>query len=270
VSHITEACRADAALSKWAAAMNQPADAAMFLARSHYYQNHFDPLTGFLRPKDADGSWVSPFLPAYPFDDHYVEGDAWQYTFCAEHDAPGLIALYGSAEAFATKLNEDFQKAADGPPGIVLPGGYYWAGNEPDIFYAYLFDLAGRPDLTQKWSRWIAATKFGDGPDGLPGNDDGGTMSAWLLFTALGFYPLNGSDIYLVGSPWFDEATLHLPGGDLVVAAHNNSVANMYVQSVTLNGAPLAQPQFTHGEIVNGGTLEFEMGPEPAAGAFGR
>jgi putative alpha-1,2-mannosidase len=129
--------------------------------------------------------------------------------------------------------------------------------------------MAGRPDLTQKWSRWAAATKFGDGPDGLPGNDDGGTMSAWLLFTMLGFYPLNGTDVYIVGSPWFDEATLHLPGGDLVVTAHNLSAQNLYVQSVKLNGETLDGPQFGHDQIVNGGTLEFEMGPAPSGNAFG-
>jgi predicted alpha-1,2-mannosidase len=269
VSHITEACRADAALSKWAEAMGLTEDAAMFLEHSRYYRNHFDAGTGFLRPKKADGSWVFPFIPQYPFDEHFVEGDAWQYTFCAEHDIDGMIGLYGSADAFLDKANEAFQKAADGPPGIVLPGGYYWAGNEVDLFYPYLFAMAGRPDLTQKWSRWAAATKFGDGPDGLPGNDDGGTMSAWLLFTMLGFYPLNGTDVYIVGSPWFDEATLHLPGGDLVVTAHNLSAQNLYVQSVKLNGETLDGPQFGHDQIVNGGTLEFEMGPAPSGNAFG-
>ncbi len=268
VSHITEACREDAALSKWAAAMNKPDDASMFAERSTYYRNHFDSATGFLRPKDTNGQWVDPLMPWFPFDSRYVEGDAWQYTFCAEHDADGLNALFGSPAAAAAKLAEDFEKSAEYAPGFALPSGYYWAGNEPDIFYAYYFDLAGRPDLAQKWSRWIITTKYGDGPEGLPGNDDGGTLSAWLLFAALGFYPLNGSDVYLLGSPIFDQATLHLPGGDLVIIAHNNNLINMYVQSATLNGTALTQPQFTHDQIVNGGTLELEMGPEPAPNAF--
>ncbi|NLH50034.1 MAG: glycoside hydrolase family 92 protein [Myxococcales bacterium] len=267
VSHITEACRADAALSKWADALGLPADAALFLERSRYYRNHFDPATGFLRPKNADGSWDTPFFPDNPFNEHYVEGDAWQYTFCAEHDLEGLSALFGSTAAMTAKLEEAFQLAADGPPGIVLPGSYYWAGNEPDIFYPYIFAQAERPDLTQKWTRWIVATKFGDGPDGLPGNDDGGTMSSWLLFTMLGFFPLNGTDIYLIGSPLFDEAVLHLPDGDLIVTATDNSPENLYVQAVRLNGELLADPWFTHDRIAAGGTLEFEMGPQPAAAA---
>jgi predicted alpha-1,2-mannosidase len=270
VSHITEACREDAALSHWAAAMGNTTDAAMFLARSTYYQNHFDASTGFLRAKDSDGSWVAPFLPAYPFDNNYVEGDAWQYTFCAEHDADGLTALFGSPAAAASKLEQDFQESVDNPPGLVLPSGYYWAGNEPDIFYAFFFDLMGRPDLTQKWTRWIVATKYGDGPAGLPGNDDGGTISAWLLWAAIGFYPVNGSDVYLLGSPLFDQVTMHLPGGDLIVIAHNNTPENKYVQSATLNGAPLTAPQFTHAQIVNGATIEMVMGPQPAAGSFAK
>jgi putative alpha-1,2-mannosidase len=93
-------------------------------------------------------------------------------------------------------------------------------------------------------------------------------MSSWLIFTLLGFFPLNGTDIYLLGSPHFDQATLHLPGGDLIITANNNSPDNIYVQSATLNGQPLDQPQFTHAQIVNGGLLEFEMGPEPALDAF--
>jgi len=264
VSLTTEATYADASLSKWAAAMGLTDDAEMFLEHSHNWQNHFDPETHFLRPKLCDGSWFEPFIPWYVFDEHYTEGDAWHWSFYVPHDVPGLIAMYDNEAAFIEKLTTFFQKAVDGYQGILLPNVYYWHGNEPDIFSAYMFNYTSRPDLAQKYVRWVMETKYHDGPAGIPGNDDGGTMSSWYIFSALGFFPLAGSDEYLIGSPIFDSATLHLPGGNLVITVENNSAENMYVQSATLNEEPLAAPFFTHDQIVNGGMLHFVMGPEPA------
>ena len=264
VSYTLEYCYDDAALSWWAAAMNKPDDAAMFLERSHNYRNYWDAETGFLRPRNADGSWVSPFFPAYVFDDHYVEGDAWNYTFYVPHDVAGLADLFGSPEAMVEKLNFAFEQDARFADFDWLPGAYLWLGNEPSLFHPYLFAFAGRSDLTQKWIRWALFHKFHDSPAGLPGNDDAGTMSAFYIFSALGFFPQAGSDLYVLGSPVFDGATLHLPNGDLVITVANNGPDNVYVQSATLNGEPLTTPFFTHDKIANGGTLEFIMGPTPA------
>jgi predicted alpha-1,2-mannosidase len=254
----------DSALSKWAGAMGLSDDAAMFEARSHNYQNYFDAETGLLRPRLADGSFLTPFHPEWVFDEHYVEGDAWHWSFYAPHDPAGLIGLYGSEEAFVEKLNYSFEKAASGNNFAALPSIFYWHGNEPDIFNAFLFASAGRADLTQKWARWILASKYGDGPDGLPGNDDCGTMSAWYIFASLGFFPVAGSDRYVVASPLWEGATLHLPGGDLTISVVNAGAQNIYVQDVKLNGESLAEPFFTHDRIAQGGTIEFVMGATPA------
>jgi predicted alpha-1,2-mannosidase len=266
VSHTLEYCYDDAALSWWATAMNKPADAAMFLERSHNYRNYWDAETGFLRPRNSDGSWVTPFQPLYsfPFDEHYVEGDAWHYTFYVPHDVAGLAALFGSAEALVEKLNFAFERNEPLADFNWLPGPYLWLGNEPSLFHPYLFAFAGRPDLTQKWIRWVLLHKFRDGPDGLPGNDDCGTMSAFYIFSALGFFPQAGSDRYVLGSPVFDRVTLHLPNGELVITAANNGPDHVYVQAATLNGEPLTTPFFAHDRIANGGTLEFVLGPIPA------
>jgi predicted alpha-1,2-mannosidase len=198
------------------------------------------------------------------FDENYVEGNAWHWSFYAPHDALGLIDLYGSPEAFVAKLSHAFEAAMQGPDNGVLPDVFYWHGNEPDLFNAYLFNYADRPDLTQKYVRWILDAKYADTPGGLDGNDDCGTLSAWYVFSALGFFPLAGSDVYLIGSPLFDGATLHLPGGDLVVTVQNNSAENIYVQSVLFNGELVTEPFFAHAQLAGGGTLEFFMGPEPA------
>jgi putative alpha-1,2-mannosidase len=142
---------------------------------------------------------------------------------------------------------------------------YYWAGNEPDLAAAYDFALLGRPDLTQKWVAWLRASWYTPGAEGLPGNDDGGTMSAWLLFSSLGFYPLVGSDRYVIGAPLFPQASIAVGGGTFLVEAPGVSDTNLYVQSVALNGAPLTVPEIKHSDLVAGGKLSFVMGPAPSA-----
>jgi predicted alpha-1,2-mannosidase len=263
LSYTTEYSYDDSALSAWAAAMNKPDDAAMFLARSHNYRNYWDATTGFLRPRLSDGSWVSPFYPAFPFDEYYTEGDAWHYTFFAPHDVAGLAQLFGSPTALTDKLNYAFEMNVAYAEFDWAPGAYLWLGNEPSLFHPYIFAAAGRPDLTQKWIRWAMFHKYRDFPGGLPGNDDAGTMSAFYIFSALGFFPRAGSVQYVLGSPVFDGAVMHLPNGDLKITVVNNGPYNVYVQSATLNGQALTTPFFTHDQIANGGTLEFVMGPMP-------
>ncbi len=254
----------DAALSKWAAAMGLDEDAAMFAAHSQNYRNHFDADTGYMRPRNSDGSWFEPLKPYNVFSEQYVEGNSWHWTFYVPHDAEGLIDLFGGDEDFVEVLDYAFQQAVHGPDNAWLPDVFYWFGNEMSMFHAYLFAYAGRPDLTQKYVRWILESKFDDTPGGLDGNDDAGTLSSWYIMSSLGFFALAGTDQYVIGSPLFDGATLHLPGGDLVITVENNGPENVYVASVKLNGTEMTEPFFTHDQIVNGGTLEFIMSPFPS------
>jgi len=240
-------------------------EAEVFFARSGNYANLWDPQTRFFRGKDSGGDWFQPFLPLWPFAEEYVEGNAWHWLWFVPHDVPGIIRLFGGTGPFLEKLAVFFQRASE-MGDTLLPDIYYWHGNEPDIHAAYLFNEAGRPDLTAKWARWIMRTKYRDSPDGIDGNDDGGTLSSWYVFSAMGFFPLNPCDgRYMIGSPLFDEIVLHLSNGDFVVRAENNSERNLYVQSADLNGRPLEESWFRHEEIIPGGTLLLRMGPEPSA-----
>jgi len=251
----------DWCLAGWAKALGKDEDARMFSARAKNYQNLWDPKTGCLRGKNADGSWKKPFA-SWIWTGSYAEGNARQWTLAPLHDALGLIELMGGKEAFVKRLNDFFEKSAKKKSNF-LPGSYYWHGNEPDIHAAYLFDYAGRPDLTQKWVRWAMATKYKNAPDGLDGNDDCGTLSAWYVFSALGFYPVAGSDVYLIGSPIFEKAVMHLQGGDLTVRAEPDPAKNIYIRLVTLNGKKLEKPWFKHEQIAKGGELVFEMSEKP-------
>jgi putative alpha-1,2-mannosidase len=141
---------------------------------------------------------------------------------------------------------------------------YYWAGNEGDMHVGYLFADWGRPDLTQKWVAWARENLYGPGAEGLPGNDDGGTMSAWYIWSALGFYPIAGSDRYVVGTPLFPHAEIAVQGGKFTIDADGAGAPRVYVQSATLNGKPLTQPELRHGDLKAGGKLEFKMGANPS------
>ncbi len=252
----------DFALSRWAALMNRDDDARLFAARSRNWRNLWDRETRFLRGRDADGSFHEPFYPKWVFGQPYVEGTAYQWSWYAPHDMPGLIDAHGSPDRFVRRLNAFFRQATR-EAQTMFPPVYYWHGNEPDIFAPYMFALAGRPDLTQKWVRWVMDTKYSDRPDGLDGNDDAGTLSAWYIFSAMGLMPLAGSDLYVIGSPLFTELTMELSRGTLRVVARNNSPRNVYVESVTLNGEPLRSPVLRHAQIAEGGILEFVMSARP-------
>jgi len=203
---------------------------------------------------DCPPTWVNVF------DERYIEGDAWHYRWFVPGDPQGLVELFGSPEYFAEQLDYFFSNSADDPLNV-LPDPYYWAGNEPDILAVYLFDFAGRPDLTQKYVRWLMDNKYTIESDGLPGNDDYGTMSAWYTFSAIGFYPLAGSPVYMIGSPIFPKVTIHRPLGDLIIIANNASPTNIYVQNATINGQPIDMktPLIYHSQIQKQSTLEFWM-----------
>jgi predicted alpha-1,2-mannosidase len=218
-----------------------------FLKRSLNYEHVFNAATGFMQAKNSDGSWAGE-------KDGWTEGDHWVYTWAVLHDIPGLMQLMGGADKYNALLDEHFS------------GGHNVHKNEPSHHYGYLYDYSGEPWKTQAKVREIAAAEYANLPAGLDGDDDCGQMSAWHLFTAMGFYPLNpASGEYLIGSPLFGKMTLRLTGGkSFSVIAVNNSATNVYIQSATLNGVPLDVPMIRYTDIVRGGTLEFVMGAAPS------
>jgi predicted alpha-1,2-mannosidase len=215
-----------------------------------------------MRPRSADGTFAGPFDPTAQ-SDGFVEGDAWQWSWLAPHDPDGLIALFGSPEAFIDKLSQFFEQSklfsSDTRTNLLLlPDAYYWHSNEPDLHTAYLFADAGRPDLAQRWARAALAAAYRTGPDGLPGNDDGGTISAWYVFTALGFYPVAGGTEYWAGSPLFPHALIHRDEGDIEIRAPGASADAASVWSLRVNDKKVGA-RFDHEDIRKGAILEFEM-----------
>jgi predicted alpha-1,2-mannosidase len=251
---------ADDAIARMAHELGHAADEARFHARSLNYQHTYDPAVGYFVGRRADGTFVT--VNPDHWDDSFAEGDARQYLWLAPHDPDGLATTLGGRDMALTRLRELFDRSA-GERHTALPPVYYWQGNEPDIHAPYLFGAWGSPDEAALWSRWALRAFYGTGPNGLPGNDDGGTMSAWLLFTELGFYPLAGSDVYLFGSPLFTHATLHLPGGDLVIDAPAAWDPWPFVTAITLDGATIPRDRITHGQLVGGATLHFDVAPLP-------
>jgi predicted alpha-1,2-mannosidase len=266
VSKTIEYAWADDAISKLAAALGHTDDAVRFAQRACYYRNVWNPETRFFQARYQDGSFQQQFDPLKltyldpkrKYTDAYVEGSAWQWRWAPFFDAPGLISLFGDTASFVGELTHFFEKAKP-KRGAIYFGSYYWHGNEPDIHAAYLFNYAGRPDLTQKWVRWILDHKYGAGHDGVDGDDDAGTLSAWYVLSALGFYPVAGSDVYQIGAPLFEKAEIQMGDKRLTIVANHYSPENKYVQSVQLNGQQLDRWWFKHDEIAEGGTLVFEM-----------
>jgi len=269
-----EYCFDDNAVATLAQQLNYTDDYNFFHQWSKNYVNVWDANEQFMCPRLYNGTFRCPpeaeqHLP-YPAETGYIEGDAWQWFMFVPHDPEGLIALFPTPDAFVKKLDACFNLSLPWPT-TVMPNPYYWAGNEPDILAAWLFDVAARPDLTQKWTRMMLKTQYNSKPDGLPGNDDYGTMSAWAVFTFLGFYPQAGSSRYLIGSPVFENAYINrksygLP--DIQITAHGASDVNIYVQNLTVNGVPRNTPFLDHINDFNSAasvaTLEFWMGPNPS------
>lgn len=280
VSRTEEYSFDDWCIARMAQALGNSAVETQFDRRARNYRNLFDPSVGFFRGKNAAGVWDFPsFDPKLETFDDYTEANAWQYTFAAMHDVPGLIQLYGGREAFIRKLDELFNSDSDVHHATVdISGliGQYAHGNEPCHHVAYLYALAGAQYKTAARVRQIELTQYDNSPEGLDGNDDCGQTSAWYVWSALGLYPVNpDSGIYVIGSPLVERAVVRLDpkychGTAFTVIAHNQSVHNnLYVQSAKLNGRPLDRPWITHQELTEGGTLELEMGvlPNPAWGA---
>ncbi|HLX68585.1 MAG TPA: GH92 family glycosyl hydrolase [Verrucomicrobiae bacterium] len=261
----------DYAMALFAKKLGNEDDYKMFLARAHNYTNMFDASIGFMRGRNEDGSWISPFDPREPYYNYMMkEATGWQNFWLVPHDVQGLVNLAGGRENFQKKLDTFFTTPYE-PKGIArdITGmiGLYCQGNQPDQQTAYYYDYVGQPWKTQELTRKILHLMYGSDKWGyaFPGMDDQGSTSSWYVFSAMGFYTVDpSSPDYIIGSPLFDEVTIHLANSkDFVIKAENNSDRNLYIQSATLNGHPLNRPWFNHNEIAEGATLVFRMGARP-------
>ncbi|HAH26218.1 MAG TPA: alpha-mannosidase [Prolixibacteraceae bacterium] len=272
----------EVAIDDWCVAavaqkLGKAEDAAYFSKRAESFKQYFDKETGFMRGKLSNGQWTSPFDPA--FSNHngsdYTEGNGWQYLWLVPQNVNGLIELLGGKDAFADKLDQLFKveegvkgkEASSDISGLI---GAYAHGNEPGHHTTFLFNYAGRAWRTQELNRQIQTEMYTNKPEGLCGNEDCGQMSAWYVFSAMGFYPVNPSDLtYQFGSPFVQEAKVEVGQGKyFTMKAPLASVANKYIQEVKLNGQKLDRSYITHQEIMEGGTLEFTMSAVPNKDLF--
>jgi predicted alpha-1,2-mannosidase len=266
----------DFCVAQFARALGKDEDYRLFTQHAQNYRNLFDSNTGFMRGRKSDGSWVTPFDPL-DWGGVYTEGNAWQWLWSVQHDIPGLIGLLGGKEAFLRKLDTFFTMSSDfkvGGYGQVIHEmteakmagtGQYAHINEPVHHVIYLYSYAGQSWQAQKWVRTIMDRFYLPGPEGWLGDEDTGQMSAWYIFNAMGFYPVNpGQPIYALGSPLFDRVVIHLENRRVfTVEAQRDNPSDVYVQAVWLNGKPLKRPWITHAEILEGSLLRFRLGPHP-------
>ncbi|MDO8952294.1 MAG: GH92 family glycosyl hydrolase, partial [Draconibacterium sp.] len=281
----------DWCIAQLAKELGEKSDYELFMKRAGNYVNLWDAETKFMRPKKADGKWLEalngreqeivtegnhsyyryfdPLLVGRRPNRHYTESNAWQYIWSVQHDVQGLINLFGNNEAFVKKLDTFFEMSPlISPPkyvGVVGTIGQYVHGNQPSHHVAYLYNYAGQPWKTQERVRQVCEELYRSGPGGLCGNEDMGSLSSWYVLSAMGIYAVTpGLPVYTIGSPLFGEAKLTLAENKtFVIKALNNSKENQYIQSAKLNGQSFNRTWIGHNEIVNGGELIFEMGPEP-------
>jgi predicted alpha-1,2-mannosidase len=277
-------------MAEWARTLNKKEDLEYFKKRAHNYENVFDKRVGFMAPKSADGEWVldeKEYSPVWSGGqggrEYYTEMNGWIYTFHVQQDVAGLINLIGGREKFIDKMNALFQAQIEdfNPPEpfrgsgkylfyALMPDqtgliGQYSQGNEPSFHIPYLYNYAGQPWMTQRRLRDIMKIWFNAGPLGYCGDEDYGEMSSWYVLSAMGFFPVcPGRPVYDIGSPIFDEVRLKMESGKtFTITAKNVSAVNKYIQSAMLNDKALNKPWFEHKDIVEGGTLVFEMGSRP-------
>lgn len=252
VSRTLEYAFDDYALSRFANALGKSDDCNALIKRSENWKNVFDKQTGFVRGRYADGRWIEPFDP-YSKAKFICEGTPFQYTWYVPHDVPGLVQAMGGKDAFLARLNEFFDK------------GHYWHGNEPDHQAAYIFTMVGRPEKTQEWVSRIIAEEYSTGPGGLSGNEDAGQMSAWLVFSMMGFYPVcPASGQYIITTPTFDEVKIFLPDGKFfLISSLNRENNNKYIRVITKDGGRFNNWFITHNEIVKGSRFTFQLDSRP-------
>lgn len=267
----------DWCIAQLAKALGKDDDYELFMKRAGFYRNVWNGEKGFMWPKDAEGNWIEPFDPKFGGGQggraYFDENNAYTYNWDVLHDFDGLFELMGGRDAAEVKLDELFREGLDrskyefwykfpDSTGLV---GQFVMGNEPSFSTPYLYNRTGSPWKTQKRLRTLLDAWFNDTIHGIPGDEDGGGMTAWVVFSMMGFYPVTpGVPVYDLGSPVFDKVTIGLPGGkSFKIRARNNSEQNKYIQAVKLNGESTDQVWFRHADIVNGGTLELRMGNTP-------
>lgn len=245
-----------------------------YLERATWYSNVFDPTVNSMRGRNFDGSWREPFDPFlsnhYRANDDFCEGTAWQWSFFVPHDGTGLMSLYGGRDAFVRKLDSLFVVSSDlhgeNPAGDITGLiGQYAHGNEPSHHTIYMYNYAGQPWKTQEKITRVVREFYNSGTSGICGDEDTGQMSAWYVFSSMGFYPVtHGTGLYFIGVPQQEHLSFRHAHGTLTVDAPGFSTENCYIQSATLNGVPFTKNYLTHAEILEGdAALCFVMGPEP-------
>ena len=259
----------DYCIARMAEKMGRKDVADEFDKRSQNYRNVYNPQTGFMQPRDDQGNFMEPFSPD-DYTPHICESNGWQYFWSVQHDVDGLMELAGGKERFAQKLDSMFtyHPGEDDELPIFSTGmiGQYAHGNEPSHHVIYLFNAVGQPWKTQHYAARVMHELYLNTPAGLCGNEDCGQMSAWYVFSAMGFYPVDPvSGRYEIGSPLYPEVRMRLPNGKtFTVRANGVSQENCYIRSMTFNGAPYDKTYITHEQILSGGVLEFEMSAECA------
>ncbi|WP_300698366.1 GH92 family glycosyl hydrolase [Bacteroides sp.] len=262
----------DWCISQLAEALGDTVNQRRYAEFGRSYRHYFDPEVRFMRGKDIDGKWRTPFNPrsSNHREDDYCEGTAWQWTWFVPQDVDGLVQLMGGREGFIGKLDSLFtaDSALEGDltsadiSGLI---GQYAHGNEPSHHILHLYNKVGQPWKTQALVDSVLHSQYFNNPNGLSGNEDCGQMSAWYVLNAMGFYQLcPGKPEYSIGRPLFNAATIHLSQGkEFRIVAKNNSAVNKYIESATLNGKPLFKPYFTHQQLMEGGTLQVVMTDKP-------
>ena len=272
VSKTLEYAYNDWCIAQIAAKAEKSETAAEYMKRSEYYKNVFDTRSGFMRPKMSDGLFRKNFDPMDTHGQGFIEGNAWNYGLYVPQDLENMVELMGGKKQFRYHLDSLFameiaDKYIDQHEDITRDGiiGNYVHGNEPGHHIPYLYNWTDKPYKTQERVRTILKAMYGPSEDGLCGNDDAGQMSAWYVFSSLGFYPVTpGSEYYAVGSPLVKSAQIQLPNGKkLDITVENQSPQNIYVQEITLNGKVIQRYQLKHSELINGGTLVYYMERTP-------
>ncbi|SEB38662.1 alpha-1,2-mannosidase, putative [Tenacibaculum sp. MAR_2009_124] len=268
VSKTLEYAYDDWTIAEMAKALGKQEDVKKFTERAQYYKNVFDPKSQFMRGRFRN-TWFKPFDP-YEVNFNYTEANSWQYSFYVPQDISGFIKILGGKQQLETNLDKLFS-ADDNTSGrhqVDITGliGQYAHGNEPSHHMAYLYNFVNKPSKTQERIRQILTEQYTNTPDGISGNEDCGQMSAWYIFSSLGFYPVTpASNQYIIGNPLFAKATINLESGNkFTMVAHDLSEENKYITKVVLNGKVLDRTFITHNEVVNGGTLEFHMANTPS------
>ncbi len=271
VSKTLEYAYDDWTIAAMAKAMGKEGAYKTYAKRGQFYKNVFNPQTGFMQGR-FNNTWFGPFDP-YEVNFNYTEANAWQYSLYAPQDITGLVDLMGGKQKLVTHLDNLFSAKSEtsGRNQADITGliGQYAHGNEPSHHMAYLYNFVNKPEKTQELVRTILTDLYKNIPDGISGNEDCGQMSAWYVFSSLGFYPVTpGNNQYIIGAPLFEKATIQLENGNkFTIMATNNVAENKYIASAQLNGKPLKRSYLLHEEIMNGGELVFKMSNIPTAWA---